>query len=64
MPKIKRQRGGGAKKIGRSLVKCAKYRANKTRERNKIKKLKKQPQSPSIARKIRELEEYIYGKAK
>ena len=62
MPIKQRSRGGGAKKIGRSLNKCARYRAYKTRERNKLKHLKKQPQSPFVVRRIRELEDYIHGK--
>jgi hypothetical protein len=55
---------GGSRKIGRSLIKCARYRANKTRERNKLRKLKKlvTPKNLQMKAKIRELEEYIYGK--
>ena len=62
MPQKQKLRGGGAKKIGRMLVKCARYRANKTRERNKLRRLKKLPQCPFVARRIRELEDYIYGR--
>ena len=33
--KAKRQKGGGAKKIGRSKVKCGRYKSMGTREKNK-----------------------------
>jgi len=39
--KAKRQKGGGAKKIGRSKLKCAKYKAMGIREKNKSRKMKK-----------------------
>lgn len=39
--KAKRQKGGGAKKIGRSKVKCARYKAMGTREKNKARKIAK-----------------------
>ncbi len=32
---------GGARKIGRSKVKCERYRLLKTREKNKVRKIKK-----------------------
>lgn len=31
----KGKKGGGARKIGRAKIKCARYQASKTRERNK-----------------------------
>jgi len=40
--KQKKQKGGGAKKIGRNKVKCGKYRAEGRREKNKARKIKKQ----------------------
>lgn len=33
------KKSGGAKKYGRSEEKCKKYRANKTREKNKLKRI-------------------------
>ena len=36
------RKGGGSKKHGRNNVKCAKYRAMGTREKNKARKMKKQ----------------------
>jgi len=39
--KARRQKGGGAKKIGRSKAKCAKYRAAGTREKNKKRNIAK-----------------------
>ncbi len=39
--KAKRQKGGGAKKIGRSKAKCARYRGMGIREKNKARKVKK-----------------------
>ena len=33
------KKSGGAKKYGRSEEKCKKYRANKTREKNKLKRV-------------------------
>lgn len=39
--KVKRQKGGGAKKIGRSKIKCAKYKASGRREKNKAWNVKK-----------------------
>ena len=41
-PKQSRKKSGGAKKIGRSLKKCAKYRAEGTREKNKARRLAKE----------------------
>ena len=38
------RKGGGSKKHGRSKVRCAKYRAMGTREKNKVRKMKKQAQ--------------------
>jgi hypothetical protein len=37
----KQSRKGGAKKYGRSLEKCARYRAEGRREKNKARKLRK-----------------------
>lgn len=34
-----RTKHGGLRKIGRGIIKCARYRAMKTREKNKIKKI-------------------------
>jgi hypothetical protein len=39
--KGKKQKGGGAKKIGRSKVKCASYKLRGTREKNKARKIAK-----------------------
>jgi hypothetical protein len=39
--KAKRQKGGGAKKIGRSKVKCARYKGAGIREKNKKRKIAK-----------------------
>ena len=37
----KKQKGGGARKIGRMVKKCELYRQEKRREKNKVKKLTK-----------------------
>jgi hypothetical protein len=39
--KAKRQKGGGAKKIGRSKLKCGKYKASGRREKNKARNIAK-----------------------
>ena len=39
--KSKRQKGGGAKKIGRSKVKCGQYKATGRREKNKKRNIAK-----------------------
>jgi len=39
--KAKRQKGGGAKKIGRSKVKCGRYKSMGTREKNKKRNIAK-----------------------
>ena len=41
-PKRSKKKSGGAKKIGRSLKKCAKYRAEGTREKNKARRIARQ----------------------
>jgi len=41
-PKRSKKKSGGAKKIGRSLKKCAKYRAEGTREKNKARRIAKE----------------------
>ncbi len=40
--KGKKQKGGGAKKIGRNLVKCGRYKAAGRRDINKARKAKRQ----------------------
>ena len=40
--KTSRKKSGGAKKIGRSLAKCARYRLLGTREMNKARKARKE----------------------
>lgn len=40
--KGRKNKGGGAKKIGRNLAKCAKYKALGTLEKNKARKAKTQ----------------------
>ena len=40
--KQKKHKGGGAKKIGRNLAKCGKYKAEGRREKNKKRIAKKQ----------------------
>jgi hypothetical protein len=39
MPKKSQQKSGGAKKYGRNKDKCAQYKAMKTREKNKLKRV-------------------------
>ena len=41
-PKKGGRKGSGSKKHGRNKVKCAKYRAEGRREKNKVRKMKKQ----------------------
>ena len=45
------RRKGGAKKIGRSLVKCKAYRDAGTREKNKARKARKE--AKKVAKKAR-----------
>ncbi len=41
-PKQSRKKSGGAKKIGRNLKKCAQYRAEGRREKNKARRIAKE----------------------
>lgn len=41
-PKQRKKKSGGAKKIGRNLKKCAKYRAEGRREKNKARRIAKE----------------------
>lgn len=59
MPIQSRKRGGGAKKIGRNKAKCERYRREKRREKNRVAKFLKLPQTIQIKRRIRELREFV-----
>ena len=39
--KTQGHKSGGAKKIGRNILKCSRYKSSNTRERNKVKRYKK-----------------------
>lgn len=39
MPKQQQKSSGGAKKYGRNVTKCEHYKAMKTREKNKLKRV-------------------------
>ena len=58
-----RSGSGGSRKIGRDLAKCQAYKNRHTRERNKIKRLKKLlvkfPNNLEMAKTIKRLEELI-----
>lgn len=60
MMKSKQGKGGDARKINRDLMKCASYRSSHTRERNKVRKLKKyiqqNPNNLVAVRRLKELE--------
>jgi hypothetical protein len=57
MVERKRQKGGNSRKIGRNLVKCARYRASHIREKNKIRKIKKHLKKyPNDLKSLRKLE--------
>ena len=62
--KKKRQsHGAGTRKFGRNEVKCARYRADHRREKNKLRKLKKlyriQPNNYQLVNVIKHLETII-----
>lgn len=55
-------KSGGSRKIGGNKNKCAKYRLDQRRIKNKIRRLKKQFKKfgePDIANRIRKLEDII-----
>ena len=51
--KAKRQKGGGAKKIGRSKLKCAKYKMMGVREKNKARNIKKDLKAKAAKKAIK-----------
>lgn len=59
---MEKTRSGGGGKIGRNKSKCAEYRLDQKRIKNKIRRLKKQFKKfnePDIRNRIRKLEDII-----